>query len=142
MQVMIDQVTMGIHKAMLKWKPSSLEFIVVENEPDEIKQCLWVEQGGEQLAYKRVKELWTLGTILDRRGRTSTSVQARIHIASRHYFRKHEIWSKPGNERMEITRWVEVFHGCMFHGSKSWYVDASILHDIRKTELQFLRKVL
>ena len=63
-----------------------------------------MEQGGEQMAYKRVEELWTLGTLLDGKGRASTSVQARIRIASRHYFRNHGIWSKPGNERMKITR--------------------------------------
>ena len=86
--------------------------------------------------------MWVLGSLMDKRGRTAVSVSARIRVATKHYFRNLTVWAKPGNERMKVTRWVEVFHGCMMDGTRSWHVTAKVLQDLRTLELRYLRKVL
>ena len=73
---------------------------------------------------------------------TNISVSARIRIATKHYFRNLKLWSKFGNERIKVTKWVEVFHGCILHGARNWHITASILREVRRVELFYLRKVL
>ena len=143
MWFMTQHLAQAIYEACFRWKESSLEIMIVgEGQEDNPFGLLSVNMEGQDMVYKHVQEMWVLGSLMDKRGRTSVSVSARIRVASNHYYRNLKVWNKPGNERMKITKWVEVFHGCMMHGARNWHVAKKVLADIRTLELRYLRKIL
>ena len=122
---MVQQLTFAINEACFKWKSDSLEIMIIgECANDNPFRVLSVGAGDFEMFYKPIQEMWLLGSLLDARGRTFVSVSARFRVASKHYFRNLQLWNRMGNERMKVTKWVEVFHGCMMHGARNWHITA------------------
>ena len=102
MVIMTQQLTGAVEQAGYKWKPTSLEYLhtaeTAENEPE-----LEIVQGGQRYEYKLTSEMWVLGTLLNVKVDTPTSISARMGVARRQFYKHHKLWRSKGNEGVKYS---------------------------------------
>ena len=97
------KVSEKIYAGKMKWKTSELEYTTGSNIPSCGSQWRTLPDG-EMVEIKFVEELVVLGTSLDRKGTTTTSMQHRLSKAEGCYGGMAELLKDrgtPGKERLE-----------------------------------------
>ena len=140
-ELMAEELTNEIHAKGFRWKVSSSECLCGANFSCELISC--TSAHGETFSFKLVEELLALGTLLDRRGSTSTSVSHRMVQADKSFYKHFVVLSDlHGGLRQRL----QSFHGCvgqaLLYGSGGWQVTPDVLSRVRAWENNKLPKML
>ena len=108
-QAMIDMLTCRVEEAKLRWKPSSLEFMVVDHSPDQRPVQITVTSkahdedgtGDVVLKYGQKEYLDVLGVRLDKQGSTLTSISTKLAAATKGIYAD----LKPGSPK--ARKWLK-----------------------------------
>jgi hypothetical protein len=138
---MVEEHTEAIYAAKLKWKATSLEVLcggLVQNCPLDL---IIVLPSIELLTYTVVQNMEVLGTKLDGKGSTHTSMQHRLSKAEAGFWAKSRTFLGPGSVKSKLRAWAVGPAASALLDASSWTVNKGNLHYLRRWEYRWLRKI-
>ena len=139
-QAMLDMLTFRLEQAKLRWKPKSLDFLLVNIGDAKKKAKITVhsglhaegERGEATLHYTQKEHLDVLGVRLDSTGSTEASITAKMASARKGVFADLEAWRNKGSKAAKVEAFARQVHPRVLHGSRAWVLTDKVLHSFRK----------
>ena len=95
------------------------------------------------LPYTLKDKLLVLGACLDSSGQTRTSMEYALGRAESHYFKHQQILRSPVVPVAQRLRaWQSTTTAIASYSADSWHITKGVIVDLRKWELQMLRRLL
>ncbi len=120
--------------------PSSLEYLVsaTTDKPD---TDLRVEVAGQVLKYSACEKMLALGVELDSRGNIVVSMEHRLEIGARIYWKHSQVLTRPGSLKSRMEAWSAAPGSSAIHGCGTRRLTRQLLHQLKRWEYKWLRRM-
>ena len=135
---MIAQLSSAVYACRFCSKPSSLECISAGTDD---YTHLIVDIPGGNLKYTTVTQMLVLGVLMDKQGKTMTSIDHRLDIGESIYLKHFRVLTRPGNLQHRLQAWSAAPGSSALHGCGTWHLTRQVLHKLRRWEYKLLRRM-
>jgi hypothetical protein len=140
-EVMAQELTDAIYEYRLSWKPSSLECLRIGMAGGPGLDVQVKTGEGTHISFKNVEMMVVLGTALDARGSTNSSVNHRLAKGDSNLWSNSSAFFGLGSVSSKFKSWCSGPASSASFGACSWHLSKNVLIKIKRWEYQCLRRL-